>query len=357
MNLSSAYQSFNESNVILLVFVIIALCILFSAIHKAQNKKKRKREEEEKISLFSSFIDGAIKLYDSPAKQVEFAEIYTAFMGKAISAEKDITLKQIPEMEKQYKTALGNLVAISKNNTVFFTSKEETVAFEESVEFLGINQKITQDILVSLPPLIEFIDIHQRLVINTYDYLRLISRMHSYLWMGLRFNISDIQNPANKTMKEAYDNCCKMCFDAYAHYVEDLGWDIIVKEYPKYDNKTDHIKFVEIAESTVAREKWMNLWCKKFDEITQRNQYATLYSELFNFLHKINELHGNPAWLECPTERFSLDLHSTFTTTNIYDIEELTRIKKAYESGQLKGPYLCWSDPNSKEYKKLRKKE
>jgi len=364
MDLENLGQLSEKAMAIILVIGSILIFCLLVALFDRKKKKNEKlekqiKEQEEKENLFATFIKEAVNLYGAPEKKHIYQEIYSSFMKCCLSKEKDEKLKNIPSLKKRYVRALGKLVAIQDDNTVFFTTKEEKDAFEETMDLGDRDKKISEDIIKTLPPLVEFIEVHKELVQDIYDeYLCGITRMYSHLWMGLRHDISKCDNEyVREKIKEWIESCCDNLLKSFRFYIEDLGWNVIQDSYPQYKTKEDYDKFIEIAENDdESYHKWMDLWCINLDEIAIKDGYAALHTELCNFFEQTNELYDNPAWLEYPTSSFRLDHYSSFSITDIYDTKELMRIHAAYVSGELKGEYGWWKDPNSK-FKKIGEKK
>ena len=334
-------------------FIIGAIIGIILRISFGKKKKieKQKREDAKKEAIFAEVVKGFVDSYEGVNKNDIFREIYDTFMGNAISAEKDKLLEKVPTLKIKYKKAVRDLVTISENNTVLFSTDEEVKKFEAEVDFFKREQKYTDDIIKTLPYLAQFIEIHKILVLNIFNgYLNKITAMYQYLWQG--FSEVDYEKEENEFirngMKERFESSCKMALDAYRFYIEDLGWDVICKNYPQYNTESNKKQFEQIAENDdESYFKWVEIWQKKLQDIAISDGYGPMFSELYNFFNDVNAEFGNPAWLKYPSSKFSLSLYSSFGFLDMdeFDTEESYRIRNLYISGKMSGIYYQVSDP------------
>ena len=301
-------------------------------------KQKKKQE-------FTKYINAFIASFESERKDT-YNEIYHTHMEDVISSEKDIFLQKIPELKAKYKEAVEDLVAISKNNTVLFTTEKEREEFEETVDIVDWTTKKSNDIINTLPHLADFIETHKALVIDILNgYLERIVDLEFSLWLGLAYKDSE-----KDFFRNAYDSSLRTLLIAYRVYIKEMGWNSLCNEFPKFKNEKNHKMYIDICEHNDMYHKWKELWYKNFQEISIKKGYGTLYGEITNFVHQVKEEFGNPPWLEYPTQKFSLMFYSSFPIIDVNDFDraELMRIRDLYINGTLKGDYSKFMDPKYK---------
>ena len=325
----------------------IALIVLLVVICVIVNKKSKQKKIEKKKQLFNDVILKTVEWYSE--KRERFEDIYDVYMEDVISDEKNALFKNIDEIEERYKKALGELVSISENNSVFFTTEEEW----EGIDFFERDEKASKDIITSIPYLINFIEAYQELVLGLYNYVYKIVTRYDYVWSALKYSPDeDDSEYYRETMEKRFQSSCQTAMHSYRTLIESDAWDVIKKQYPQWSSKVDHDTFIGVAENnTEAINQWFDLWYDQFKAIDEEYKYGSAFSYLHRFINDTNEEFGNPAWMDSPTYEFKLGFDSAMPLLNAKKVnrEELTEIRNQYIEGKLKGKYRQSFDPDEDE--------
>lgn len=326
----------------------IALIVLLVVICVIVNKKSKQKKIEKKKQLFNDVILKTVEWYSE--KRERFEDIYDVYMEDVISEEKDQLFNtDISELKERYKKTLGELVSISENNSVFFTTEEEW----EGIDFLERDEKASKDIIQSIPYLIDFIEAYNELVSGLFQYLKDITTMYDYVWSALKYSPDeDDSEYYRETMEKRFQSSCQTAMHCYRTFIESDAWDVIKKQYPQWSSKVDHDTFIGVAENnTEAINQWFDLWYDQFKAIDEDYNYGPTFSRLVHFLNDTNEEFGDPEWFSCPTLEFKLGFESAMPLLNAKKVnrEVLTEIRNQYIEGKLKGKYHQSFDPDEDE--------
>lgn len=338
---------------IIVAIIIIILVIRFNKTKKVENEnkeiKKQNKEVVDKKTLFKEEIKDYLKSYKFSPKCVFFINFYEGYMGEAISKEMDEKLKDIANLKNKYRVSLKKLISISENNTVFFTTREENENFRKKYDYDMQENKISEDIIKTIPYFAEFMAIHRKLVIEIYNnYLFKICMLHLELWKGLYYTEEERKNATNK---EIADLCFKRMYKVYRECIQKEGWKDFCIKYPQYNTEQDCNNYLQIFENMEYKDIWYNVWCECFDAMDKKHGHTQMLVDLNTFFDAVNEELGNPSWLKYPTEEFSFDVESSlYELEKPYECsaEELNRIRNLYISRQMSGEYTKAHDPKYK---------
>lgn len=329
--------------VMLLLFFSVMIILLIIAVNRLKKIKLKKKKE-----LFTRTIRECVKSYEE--KKDFWAMLHDTYCSEVIFSEKDELLKKLPQVKEQYKNAVKELVQISNNNTVLFSSEDEWDNFDKNTDLLQREKKISDDIIKTLLYLSDFIEMHKLLVLDIYAYVDKITTWYELIWAGLTYY--DYENEENLIFRERkkirVESCKKLLIEAFSEYVQEDGWKIICQTNPRYNSPADYELFVKICEEDEeVYANWMQVWYSCWKQAADSKGYVSLYTKLHDYLNGIAEEFGNPAWLGYPTLKFSLSEYSSFSLGDIDQIDsrELSRICNLYIQGKMSGKYYQSNDP------------
>lgn len=135
---------------------------------------------------FKGVIRGYINEYSRPEANPLFADIYNRYIESKKDENLDEAIKVLPKAEQRHKELIEKLIAISNNNSVFLSNKEETELFNKKNDLILWDKIYTQDIIKTLPLLIAFVEVHSVLMDSIYNgaFVKVIIS-NELLWSGL----------------------------------------------------------------------------------------------------------------------------------------------------------------------------
>ncbi|MBE6535485.1 MAG: hypothetical protein E7677_02555 [Ruminococcaceae bacterium] len=333
--------------------LINAGIIIIIIVVVRKNKEKRQQEHiKKRYEVFTKYLSTTLKLFREDKAEKIFEEIYDLFLSNKISSEKDILLKKIPTLRVNYLCAVSNLIELGEDNSVLFCDIEQEKKLEEKYDFVELKEKYSQDIIKTIPPLIDFIEAHNELVLGIYKYLEEIVLIEFGCWREFQNQIEDFQNGslALSELKEANYDYISAATLTYEHHIIERTWNIIKEDYPQFNNDVDHSCFIEFSKKEDLLKEWLVLYYKGMTKTTDKKGYLSTAREVYDFLHEVCEKFDNPSWLKHPTMKFYMPSYSSLLLQNVTEIgsNELMRIRKLYIDDSLKGKYSIYNDPNTR---------
>lgn len=326
---------------------LIAALIIVGVILFFNKRKQKKKEEEERDPLFADAAVGFVAMVANGEKDENFRKLYNDVMNKVVSKEKDEMLKEIPLLKQDYKEALGKLVSISDQNTVFFTEDEQKYNLYKNFSVMDRDKKISEDIIRSLPCISEFVAVHKKLVsILLEGYLKEVTYQHMWLWRGIKF-----ENEQKGLLKEMFDMANGFAMEAWNFYIEKEGWQTISTAMPQYNNEVSHQRYLQILKEKELYEEWKKIWHERFLVISSEDIHIELYNDITAFIEDLLTKMNNPKWLKDYEMGICFNANSSlyFAKIDNWDATEFNRIRNLYISGIINGEYLKSKDPIYKE--------
>ena len=327
----------------------------FKSKKEKEIERNEKRDEifKEAVRMFTSLYEG--EEYDS-----RFEEDYDMHMNNfwkefdtymnCDSKEKNEILNElltdIPKLKNDYEKALMELWKISSNNTVFFSTSEEENQFIQETEFSERDNKISKDIIKTLPALADFLEI-ERTLLDVKKYLFNLFDAQKFLWA-----IPKNADPNDEAAQIQGKSCADKCFVFLKLYIGEDGWNAIKSKYPMYDNEEDKNAYMEIVDGDKeSTAKWIDIWTEKYRRISMKKHHIEELPKLMEFFDTITEKFGNPTWLRFPSQGFRTSQYSSFfiSSSQEQSKEELLRIRELYISGVITGSYRAYKDPKYEE--------
>ena len=343
---------------ILLIIAIIAICLIV----KSNKKKAKLKRDQQRDEYFKNAVKTfTTSVCDDGSRDKSLEEDYDAYMEKwwkdhdeyhkCDSTEKNKILRSlandIPKLKNDYEVALEKLVELSPNNTVFFTTSEESSQWRKNLDALEWNDKISEDIIKTLPALAGFLEI-ERTLIDIKEYLYITFSAQEYFWA-----FPKNADPNDEAAEGKFKSCAEKCFASRNYYIGAEGWEIIKKQQPMYDNEEDKAAFMKIMdEDKESENKWIDMWVEKYKKLSIEKYHWDEFSNLVEFFDKIKKKYGHLKWIESPSIwGFNNSADSSFSIRSLKKEpkEEFMRIRELYISGKINGGYEKWKDPKYKE--------
>ena len=249
-------------------------------------------------------------------------------------------------MKERHRKLIDNLISISKNNSVFISNQKEMEKFSKENDLILWDKIYTQDIIKTLPLLIDFVEVHGDLMYYMYNgvFTKMIL-IHKVLWKELYSSNDDKyfhDFRTEKQKKEAYDICYKCLIDYYDEYILADSWKYICKENPVFDSDKYHKIFNDISYDDDLISKWKTLWIKKFESESRKNVYGAAVFELQRYFDDILKIYGDYYWVKNVLLRKPmLNSYSSFYKEDLMECEsdDLLIILQKYENGELTGKF------------------
>lgn len=316
------------------------------------NKKKEKKKNEALNFQREIFNHIILRITEKLAEDRSlFVDIYDVYYEKYLNDETIPAFgRKLPELEDHYQKALKDLVNISDNNTLFFTTREEM----QAIDILEQKNKISEDMIKTLPYLAEFTEKYNN-IFEFYAKLDDISSYNNFVWAGL--NYSDADCSGDTWLAEHCNKCRETCLEsakqAYITYVIHHCWKFVQENYPQYSTEADHDLLMQLAlDNTDAFSVWKNAWYQNFKNIDAKDTlFGPCWKHLYTFFEDTTKEFGSPTWLDHPIESIGFGFESSFPLfkPKDYTKEELTRIYNLYLDGTLSGKYRKENDPKYSE--------
>ena len=126
----------------------------------------------------------------------------------------DEAIKVLPKAEQIHKELIEELVSIWKNNSGFLSNKDETEIFSKKNDLILWDKIYTQDIIKTLPLLIDYVEVHSILMDSIYNgvFIKIILA-NELLWQGLHPSndkyFRDVRTP------EINKEGCSLCYKTF----------------------------------------------------------------------------------------------------------------------------------------------
>ena len=295
---------------------------------------------------FKGVIRGYINEYSRPESNPLFAQIYNTYIESKKDENLDEAINVLPKAEQRHKELIEELISISKNNSVFLSNKDETESFSKKNDLILWDKIYTQDIIKTLPLLIDFVEVHSVLMDSIYNgvFIKIILA-NELLWQGLHPSndkyFRDVRTQEIK--KEGYSLCYKTFIAYYDEYILDDSWKYICKENPGFDSDKYHKIFNSVSHDEDLISEWDELWTKKFESESRKNVYGAALFELQRYFDDILKVYGDYYWVKnALSGKPMLNSYSSFYKEDMMDceIEDLITILQKYENGELSGRYI-----------------
>ncbi len=304
-----------------------------------------KPKKNDVKDYFKAVIRGYINEYSSPEANPLFANIYNKYIESKEDENLDEAIKILPKAEQRHRELIEELIAVSKNNSIFFSNEDEAERFSKKNDLILWDKIYTQDIIKTLPLIIDFVEVHSVLMDSIYNGVFIsIIIANELLWQGLHPSNDKYfrDNRTQEMKKQGYDICYDTFIAHYDEYILDDSWKYICKGNPGFDSNKYHKIFNSISHDKDLISEWDALWTKKFESESRKNVYGAGLFELQRYFDDILKIYGEYDWIKNVfAGKPMFNSYSSFYKEDLMEceIEDLVSILQKYENGELVGKY------------------
>ncbi len=319
-----------------LAFYVFIIWIIVKAVKKNKKRKLTEKYTNELKKATQTVANSPFvfeKFYDNTLAVNNV--IPDELIGKNLSGD-------ITDFKNKYYSIINDLISISNNNTVFFTSSDEWNAFEEChPDFSEQKDIISKDIIKTMPILAKYVNMYNTIDKNKKTSISLVGIAES-LWIGMDY-ISEEDDGSDKFKdhKKYLDCAIGNCWKKRDNCIRDY----ILSTIPPNDTQSRDIFFNIYKNNEQLRTDWISIYYDGMKNAAIKRGYMDYFGDYLNLSIEAGDRFDHLSWYRHLSFSGDMHIYSSLGCIKEKTSDEYMRIHKLYKTGQMKGRYSELNDP------------